>query len=96
MIDEFSEAGEYSFQIRLYDDNMNARITLPPVQNGIVIKHPIAVQNESIVDVAQVDQAIAFYSEESINEDDIFNENNEYNQTYWNPGDIITAVRLNK
>ena len=96
MIDEFSEAGEYSFQIRLYDDNMNARITLPPVQNGIVIKHPIAVQNESIVDVAQVDQAIAFYSEESINEDDIFNENNEYNQTYWNPGDTITAVRLNK
>lgn len=96
MIDEFSEAGEYSFQIRLYDDNMNARITLPPVQNGIVIKHPIAVQNESIVDVAQVDQAIAFYSEESIDEGDIFNENNEYNQTYWNPGDTITAVRLNK
>lgn len=96
MIDEFSEAGEYSFQVRLYDDNMNARITLPPVQNGIVIKHPIAVQNESIVDVAQVDQAIAFYSEESIDESDIFNENNEYNQTYWNPGDTITAVRLNK
>ena len=96
MIDEFSEAGEYSFQIRLYDDNMNARITLPPVQNGIVIKHPIAVQNESIVNVAQVDQAIAFYSEETIDEGDIFNENNEYNQTYWNPGDTITAVRLNK
>ena len=96
MIDEFSEVGEYSFQIRLYDDNMNARITLPPVQNGIVIKHPIAVQNESIVDVAQVDQAIAFYSEETIDESDIFNENNEYNQTYWNPGDTITAVRLNK
>lgn len=96
MIDEFSEAGEYSFQIRLYDDNMNARITLPPVQNGIVIKHPIAVENESIVELAKVDQAIAFYSEETIDEGDIFNENNEYNQTYWNPGDTITAVRLNK
>lgn len=96
MIDEFSEAGEYSFQIRLYDDNMNARITLPPVQNGIIIKHPIAVENESIVELAKVDQAIAFYSEETIDEDDIFNEENEYNQTYWEPGDTITAARLNK
>ena len=96
MIDEFSEAGEYSFQIRLYDDNMNARITLPPVQNGIIIKHPIAVENESIVELAKVDQAIAFYSEETIDEDNIFNEENEYNQTYWEPGDTITAARLNK
>lgn len=96
MIDEFDEAGAYSFQVRLYDDNMNARVTLPPVQNGIIVKHPIAVENESIVELAQVNQAIAFYSDESVDEDNIFDEDNIYKKTDWKPGDVITAVRLNK
>ena len=95
MIDEFKETGEYSFQIRLYDDNQVARVTLPPVQNGIVIKNPIAVENESIVELALVESAIVFadLSEEVV---DIFDEKNVYQMTDWQPGDVITAARLNK
>ena len=95
MIDEFKETGEYSFQIRLYDDNQVARVTLPPVQNGIVIKNPIAVENESIVELALVDSAVVFadLSEEVL---DIFDDKNVYKMTDWQPGDVITAARLNK
>ena len=95
MIDEFKETGEYSFQIRLYDDNQVARVTLPPVQNGIIIKNPIAVENESIVELALVDSAVVFadLSEEVL---DIFDDKNVYKMTDWQPGDVITAARLNK
>lgn len=95
MIDEFKETGEYSFQIRLYDDNQVARVTLPPVQNGIVIKNPIAVENESIVELALVDSAVV-YADLSEEITDIFDEDKVYIMTDWQPGDVITAARLNK
>ena len=95
MIDEFKETGEYSFQIRLYDDNQVARVTLPPVQNGIVIKNPIAVENESIVELALVDSAVV-YADLSEEITDIFDEDKVYIMTDWKPGDVITAARLNK
>ena len=41
MIDELKEIGTYQFQIRLYDDDMNARVTLPPVLSGIEVKEPL-------------------------------------------------------
>lgn len=41
MIDEISELGEYTFQIRLYDESRYSRITIPEVIGGIVVKEPI-------------------------------------------------------
>ena len=45
MIDETSEVGSYTFQIRLYDESQTSRVTLPPVEGGIVIEEPIASEN---------------------------------------------------
>ena len=45
MIDEISEVGNYSFQIRLFDESKNSRITLPEVDGGIEIREPIASED---------------------------------------------------
>ena len=45
MIDEISEVGNYSFQIRLFDESMNSRVTLPEVNGGIEIREPIAAED---------------------------------------------------
>ena len=42
MIDEITEVGNYSFQIRLFNESMNSRVTLPEVNGGIEIREPIA------------------------------------------------------
>ena len=45
MIDEIAEVGNYSFQIRLFDESMNSRVTLPEVNGGIEIREPIASED---------------------------------------------------
>ena len=45
MIDEIPEVGSYTFQIRLLDDEQSSRITIPPVDNGIEIREPIAIED---------------------------------------------------
>lgn len=45
MIDEISEVGTYTFQIRLLDDTKSGRITIPPVNDGIEIREPIAIED---------------------------------------------------
>ena len=45
MIDEITEVGYYIFQIRLFDESMNSRATLPEVNNGIEIREPIASED---------------------------------------------------
>ena len=45
MIDEITEVGNYSFQIRLFNENMNSRVTLPEVNGGIEIREPIASED---------------------------------------------------
>ena len=45
MIDEIDEVGNYSFQIRLFDENKNSRVTLPKVNDGIEIREPIASED---------------------------------------------------
>ena len=42
LIDESVEVGQYTFQIRLYNDDKTSRVTLPPVVGGIDIVEPIA------------------------------------------------------
>ena len=45
MIDEIAEVGNYSFQIRLFDENISSRITLPEVNSGIEVREPIASED---------------------------------------------------
>ena len=45
LIDETIEVGQYTFQIRLYDDDQTSRVTLPPVAGGIDIVEPIASED---------------------------------------------------
>lgn len=45
LIDEETEVGEYTFQIRLFDEAQTSRVTLPPVEGGIIIEEPIASES---------------------------------------------------
>ena len=94
MIDEMKEIGEYAFQIRLYDDELNARATLPPCYNGICIERPIAIEGESVVNYSRINDAIIIAGEYS--DEDIFDDANDYIKTEWVDGDIISDVRMNK
>lgn len=46
LIDEHSEVGLYTFQIRLMNEDQSSRVTLPPVVDGIEIIEPIASEDE--------------------------------------------------
>ena len=45
LIDESNEVGEFTFQIRLFDESQSSRVTLPPVEGGIIIEEPIASES---------------------------------------------------
>lgn len=96
MIDEIEELGVYTFQIRLMDENKQSRVTIPPVENGIEIKEPIAIEDDNttnVVGLAKANYAVATLSDADI---PTFDDNGKYNKTNWNDGDIITNVSLNK
>ena len=57
MIDEITEVGNYSFQIRLFNESMNSRVTLPEVNSGIEIREPIASEDTSSTAVISYDAA---------------------------------------
>lgn len=44
MIDEISELGKYTFQIRLFDEEKTSRITIPEVIGGIIVKEPLSAE----------------------------------------------------
>ena len=96
MIDEIEELGVYTFQIRLMDENKQSRVTIPPVENGIEIKEPIAIEDDNttnVVGLAKANYAVATLSDVDT---PTFDDNGKYNKTNWNDGDIITNVSLNK
>ncbi len=95
MIDEVTELGSYTFQIRLLDENKQSRATIPEVQNGIEIREPIATEditNTNEVDVATVGYALTTAD----TTEDAFDSQGNYNKTTWAAGDRITAAKLNK
>ena len=97
MIDELKEIGAYTFQVRLYDNSMNARATLPPCEGCLIINQPIAVEGEALVNVAMInDSAVLAAAYSDVPEDETFDNDNTYNRTVWADGDIITDVRMNK
>ena len=95
MIDEISEVGNYTFQIRLFDENQQSRATIPEVINGIEIREPIAtenVTNTNEVGVATVGYALTTAG----TPEDAFDSEGNYKKTTWGTGDRITAAKLNK
>lgn len=92
-IDELTEVGFYNFQIRLYDSDMNARVTLPPIENGLEVREPIADEVAGRIGRAMVGYSLI--SQASTPEEQTFIDD-EYNRTYWVDGDYITDVRMNK
>ena len=97
MINEFLELGTYQFQIRLYDNNLVSRATLPPCDSCLFIEEPIIFEGyeetHSEVNIAQVNFSIAAYGGV---EEEIFDDEGEYRKTTWLDGDLITDSRLNK
>ena len=95
MIDEITEVGNYTFQIRLLDENKESRVTIPEVVNGIEIREPIAtedVTNTNEVGVATIGYAMTTAG----TTEDAFDTQGNYNKTTWGTGDRITAAKLNK
>ena len=95
MIDEITEVGNYTFQIRLLDESRNSRATLPEVVNGIEIREPIAT--EDITTTNEVNVATVGYALTTAGtSEDAFDSQGNYNKTTWGTGDRITAAKLNK
>ena len=93
MIDEITEVGNYTFQIRLFDESMNSRATIPEVVNGIEIREPIATEDTTNeVGVATVGYALTTAGAT----EDAFDSQGNYNKTTWATGDRITDTKLNK
>ena len=95
MIDEITEVGNYTFQIRLLDESRNSRATIPEVVNGIEIREPIAT--EDITTTNEVNVATVGYALTTAGTtEDTFDSQGNYNKTTWGTGDRITAAKLNK
>ena len=95
MIDEITEVGNYTFQIRLLDESKNSRATLPEVVNGIEIREPIATEDVTTtneVGIATVGYALTTAG----TQEDTFDSQGNYNKTTWGTGDRITDAKLNK
>lgn len=97
MIDELNEKESYAIQIRLFDSERVARVTLPPCYDVICVREPIAVEqtdgDEALVNLAKVNYALTGRNSEQIG--DVFTDG-VYNKTVWYDGDLITDGRLNK
>ena len=97
MIDELSEVGLYSFQIRLFDYYRESRVSIPPVKYGIEVREPVASEDH----INTVDEAMTGYSiaKTSVLDEPVgptFDDNGQYNKTDWETGDRISEGRLNK
>ena len=94
MIDEIPELGTYDFQIRLFDDSQTSRITTPIVNDGILIKEPLSIEEPGSNEVGVAVTGVAKAQEEEYLEP--FDEAGNYNETTWATGDVITSGKLNK
>lgn len=95
LIDEDTELGDYSIQIRLFDENKTSVITLPPVENCIHIQRPLfekAGEDTNIVDQAITDMAVVTYAEPI----SATNSDGTYNKKTWVAKEKITTAELNR
>lgn len=97
VIDEIAEVGKYSFQIRLFDNFQQSRITLPPVEFGIEVREPVASEDHTdLTDVAMVGYSIAKVEQIDEPVPGIFDADDNYIKTEWETGDRISEAKLNK
>ena len=92
LIDEDNEMGDYDFQIRLYDSNKEAILTLPPLLKAVHIKAPL-FEKDPLVDLASADVSTLVTAGP---EETIYGTDGNYLKTTWVPGMIITSAKLNK
>lgn len=92
------EVGKYRIQLQLYgSDYINERVTLPPFE--FTVAKPIGFQpEEGVAYPPSADGGVADGSEAEDGEidDDGRLPYGEYEETEWEPGDLITAAHLNK
>ncbi len=94
LIDEDTEVGDYTIQIRLYDKDKNSKLTLPAITNCIHIQQPIFDEvEESTVDTAAIDTASVMESDEG--ELPVVDSTGKYIPTVWNTGDTISKAKIN-
>lgn len=94
LIDEDTEVGDYTIQIRLYDKDKNSKLTLPAITNCIHIQQPIFNEvEESTVDTAAIDTASVMMSDEG--ELPVVDSTGKYIPTLWNTGDTISKAKIN-
>lgn len=94
LIDEDTEVGDYTIQIRLYDKDKNSKLTLPAIANCIHIQQPIFNEvEENTVDTAAIDTASVMESDEG--ELPVVDSTGKYIPTLWNTGDTISKAKIN-
>lgn len=95
MIDEIDEVGLYDFQVRLFDKSKTSRITIPPVEKGIEIREPIAIEDESTTN--EVGIAKVGYAQVGTKgvQRPTLNEDGSYNRKFWIDKEPITKEDLN-
>lgn len=94
LIDEDTEVGDYTIQIRLYDKDKNSKLTLPAIANCIHIQQPIFSEvEESTVDTAAIDTASVMESDEG--ELPVVDSTGKYIPTLWDTGDTISKAKIN-
>lgn len=94
LIDEDTEVGDYTIQIRLYDKDKNSKLTLPAITNCIHIQQPIFNEvEENTVDTAAIDTASVMMSDEG--ELPVVDSTGKYIPTLWNTGDTISKAKIN-
>lgn len=94
LIDEDTEVGDYTMQIRLYDKNMTSKLTIPAITSCIHIRQPIFDEVDdpvapNAIDFAKVDVA-------QVNEGEpvtINDENTLYDPTIWDTGNTISKQK---
>ena len=96
MTDDLNELGEYALQIHLFNDSMD-RMSIPPftflVKPLINPDHSPDISFEDVVDKAIVNISTVKADDDEVI---IFSIINGYIETVWEPGDLITASKLNK
>lgn len=94
LIDEDTEVGDYTIQIRLYDKDKNSKLTLPAIANCIHIQQPIFSEvEENTVDTAAIDTASVMESDEG--ELPVVDSTGKYLPTVWDTGDTISKAKIN-
>lgn len=98
LIDEDTELGDYSIQIRLFDSDRNSVITLPPIENCIHIKRPlfdnsnVVFDNSNMINEAKINLA-TLTTEAPL---EVTDSNGNYVKTVWKDKDKITDAKMNK